>query len=330
MTVEISCGLPPGPDFSCFAALAEELGYTRIWIFDSAPLWEDPFIHLALAAQCTKTIGLGSAVLIPSERSQMATASAIATIARLSEGRFRACFGTGATARRTLGQKPLTLRTLGDYVTSVRALLAGDTVVIDGKLARMLHAQGLALDRPVDIEIWLSAFGPRAVQLAERVADGIIGSAANQELPVAVMQAGTVLDPQETRNSSRVRAAVGPWRVVAYHEAYTIGGAKVVDAMAGGTQWRERVEGLATADGRHLLAYEGHVTHLTERDQPLADFTGGFPAMIGGPDEIAVAIASLAQSGIQELIYTPSGPNVARELRAFAGAAHAHDNDGDD
>ncbi len=62
------------------ALLAEDLGYSRIWIFDSAPLWEDPFIHLALAAQRTSRIGLGTAVLIPSERSEMATASSIATL----------------------------------------------------------------------------------------------------------------------------------------------------------------------------------------------------------------------------------------------------------
>jgi alkanesulfonate monooxygenase SsuD/methylene tetrahydromethanopterin reductase-like flavin-dependent oxidoreductase (luciferase family) len=38
--VELSCGLPPGPDFADLAVLAEELGYARVWIFDSAPLWE--------------------------------------------------------------------------------------------------------------------------------------------------------------------------------------------------------------------------------------------------------------------------------------------------
>src|ERR1700683_394396 len=95
---ELSCGLPPGPDFAHLVELAEELGYTRIWIFDSAPLWEDPFVHLALAAQRTERIGLGTAVLIPSQRSVMAMASAVVTVARISGGRFRACLGTGFTA----------------------------------------------------------------------------------------------------------------------------------------------------------------------------------------------------------------------------------------
>jgi alkanesulfonate monooxygenase SsuD/methylene tetrahydromethanopterin reductase-like flavin-dependent oxidoreductase (luciferase family) len=127
----------------------------------SAPLWEDPFTHLALAAQRTSRIGLSTAVLIPDERSKMSMAAAISTIAGLSGGRFRACFGTGATARRTMGQRPMTMRALEDYVTAVRGLLAGETVTIDGQPARMLHADGLTAPRPVDVELWLSVFGPR-------------------------------------------------------------------------------------------------------------------------------------------------------------------------
>src|SRR5215469_4195717 len=140
--IELSCGLPPGPQFADLAVLAEALSYARVWIFDTAALWEDPFVHLALAASRTSRIGLATAVLIPSQRSVMTMASGIATIARISGDRFRACFGTGGTARWTLGQPPMSLNALFDYVGSVRRLLAGETVVIDGKVVRMLHWPG--------------------------------------------------------------------------------------------------------------------------------------------------------------------------------------------
>ena len=42
--IELSCALPPGPEFADLAALAESLGYARVWIYGSAPLWEDPFV----------------------------------------------------------------------------------------------------------------------------------------------------------------------------------------------------------------------------------------------------------------------------------------------
>ena len=324
MTIELSCGLPPGPAFSDLSVLAEDVGYSRVWIFDSAPLWEDPFVHLALAAERTSRIGLGTAVLIPTERSEMAMASSIVAIARLSGGRFRACFGTGGTARRTMGQRPLTLRVLGEYVSAVRGLLAGETVTIQGAPVRMLHADGLTASRPVDVEVWLSAFGPRATELAARIADGIIGLPVRQSLPVATMRAGTVLEPGEDRDSPRVREAVGPWQVVAFHDAYAVAGAAAVDAMPGGREWREALERLSAEGGRHLLVYEGHVTHLTERDYPLVGYTGGFPTMIGEPDKIRASLAQLEDRGVQELIYTPSGPDVARELRAFCAAAQGN------
>jgi len=146
---ELACGLPPRPDFADLAVLAEELGYARVWIFDSAPLWEDPFVHLALAAVRTTRIGLATAVLIPSQRSVMTMASGIATIARLSNDRFRACFGTGYTARTTVGQPPMPLNALFDYVGTLRRLLAGETVHIDGKAARMLHWPGMTAARPL-------------------------------------------------------------------------------------------------------------------------------------------------------------------------------------
>jgi 5,10-methylenetetrahydromethanopterin reductase len=316
--LELSCGLPPGPDFAAQSALAEELGYARAWIFDSAPLWEDPFIHLALAAQATSRIGLGTAVLIPQQRSVLAMASAIATIARISGGRFRACFGTGFTARLAAGQRPMTLTALGDYVTALRQLLAGKTAIADGKPARMLHADGLAAPRPVPVPLWVSAFGPKGAAVASQVADGIIGP-PHPALPAAIIVSGTVLDPGETADSPRALEAIGPWRVVDWHNAYATGGAAAVDALPGGQAWRRDLEALAPEGERHLLTFEGHVTHLTARDRPLLEHINT-RAMVGDTARIGQKLSQLAAVGYSEVIYTPTGPDVARELRALGAA----------
>ncbi len=322
MAIELSCALPPGPQFEELAVRAESLGYSRIWIFDSASLWEDRFAHLALAADRTSRIGLATAVLIPGERTEMSMASAIATIARLSDGRFRACFGTGATARRTMGQRPVTLQAMRDYVTTVRRLLAGETVVIDGAPARMLHADDLAAPRPVEVDIWLSVFGPRGIALASEIADGmIVGRPIDHQLPVAMLMPATVLRPGEDRASARVRDAVGPWQVVTYHEAYAIAGAEAVDALPGGREWRSALEALAPDGERHLLTHQGHVTHLTERDHRLLDHAPDGLATIAPSEEIVRRITELADAGVREIIYTPSGSDVAAELTTFYAAA---------
>ena len=315
---ELSCGLPPSPDFADLCVLAEALGYARVWIFDSAPLWEDPFAHLALAATRTERIALATAVLIPAQRSVMTMASGIATIARLSGGRFRACFGTGFTARLAMGQPPMSLDALIDYVGALRRLLAGETALVDGKPARMLHSPGLASSRPLAVPLWLSVFGPRGNERAPEVADGTIGP-LHPTLPTATMVSGTVLDPGEDSGSSRVREAVGPWRVVGWHSVYAQGGAAAVDAMPGGSAWRADLEALAPPDGRHLLAFEGHVTHLADRDRPLLEHAD-LEAMVGDAASIRRKLQRLGEAGFCEVMYTPSGPDVARELRAFAAA----------
>ncbi|MFJ2667685.1 LLM class flavin-dependent oxidoreductase [Nocardia fluminea] len=316
--LELSCGLPPGPDFADLAVLAEELDYDRVWIFDSAPLWEDPFVHLALAAQRTTRIGLSTAVLVPEQRSVMAMATAIATIARLAPGRFRACFGTGFTARVSVGQRPLTLRALGDQVRAVRALLAGEPVTIGDAPVRMLHADGLALNRPIDVPLWLSAFGPRGAELADQIADGIIGP-VHPTLPSAMIMSGTVLDPGEEPTSARVREAIGPWRVVDWHNAFATGGTAAVDAMPGGRRWRTELAALGPANERHLSVFEGHVTHLTDRDRPLLDHID-VKTMVGDAARVERQLKRMAAAGFREIVYTPTGPDIARELRSFAAA----------
>jgi len=202
--------------------LAEELGYARAWIYDSAPLWEDPFVHLALAAERTALIGLGTAVLIPDQRSVMTMASGIATIARISSGRFRACFGTGFTARLAVGQRPMTLNDLSDYVTALRQLLAGGygdrgweggPDVARERLGRVAADQGSHLGQCVR---------PRGAALAGDVADGIVGP-PHPTLPAAMIVSGTVLDSGEEQARTGSERRSDPWRVIDWHNAYAQG-----------------------------------------------------------------------------------------------------------
>jgi 5,10-methylenetetrahydromethanopterin reductase len=316
--LEMSCGLPPSPQFADLAVLAEELGYRRVWIFDSAPFWEDPFVHLALAAQRTTRVGLSTAVLVPAQRSPMAAASAIATIARVSKGRFRACFGTGFTARRAIGQRPWTLRALKEYVDTVRALLAGATPSLDGAAIRMLHSPGRAEPRPIEVPIWLSVFGPRGAEMAADTADGIIGF-PHPTLPTATMFSGTVLEADEDPACVRAKEAIAPWRVVGWHDAYATGGSAAVDELPGGRAWRLALEALSEPEHRHLYAFEGHVTDLRERDRILLDHIDT-TMMVGNESKTAARLRKLADAGFCEAIYTPTGPDVARELRTMMSA----------
>src|SRR5713226_9446578 len=61
---------------------AEELGYDRAWVPDSQMIWSDCYATMALAAQATKRIKIGTGVAIPGTRIAPVTAHSIATINR--------------------------------------------------------------------------------------------------------------------------------------------------------------------------------------------------------------------------------------------------------
>ena len=187
-----------------------------------------------------------------------------------------------------MGQRPLTLRYLKSYVTAVRALLAGETTVVDGQPVRMLHAEDLAAPRPVDVEIWLSVFGPRGIELATEIADGIIGLPMQHTLPIATLMPGTVLQPGEDRRSDRVRKRRAHGRWSAITRRIPSSAAEAVDAMPGGRAWRDALEDLAPEGERHLFTHQGHVTHLTERDHVLLDEAPDGMAVIGSAEEIGL------------------------------------------
>ena len=133
---------------------------------------------------------------------------------------------------------------------------------------------------------------------------------------------GTVLADGEDLTTPRVRDAMGPWGVMAYHATYQSAG-DAVDGLPLGAEWRASIESERPEGERHLAVHEGHVTHVTERDRPLidgaADVISGFGWVGSASDIKAKADASFA-AGTTELLYTPAGPDVAGELRGFATA----------
>ncbi len=57
--MDISCAFPANSDAVEAAVLAEELGYRRVWIYDSPALYHDVWVTLARIAERTERIGLG-------------------------------------------------------------------------------------------------------------------------------------------------------------------------------------------------------------------------------------------------------------------------------
>jgi len=151
----------------------DRLGYDALWLTDSSLHSRNCWSYLTLAARASDRLRLGTAVTNPVTRHPGVTAVAAATVAEISGGRVRLGIGAGDRPLLSLGEKPARLADLEQSIAAIRALWAGEHVSV--------RAGSFALDdahyrfAPVpDIPIWVSATGPKTLELAGRVADGVI------------------------------------------------------------------------------------------------------------------------------------------------------------
>ena len=226
-------------------AVAERLGYDRAWLFDTPHESPDVWMMLAMAAERTTTIGLGPGVLVPTLRHPMVNASAAAALAALAPGRVAVAFGTGFAGARALGATPARWSYLRDYVHAFRGLLSGARVSWQGTRMQMMHPDGHAPKRPIDIPILISALGPQGRSTSPPSwPTGCSPSTARPATPpqfawAALGVHGTVLADGESLDSPRVQAAAGPGNALAYHAAYEFGGD--VTALPAGDVWLDTI-----------------------------------------------------------------------------------------
>ncbi len=157
---------------------AENLGYSHCWVTDSQMIRSNCWAVLALAAQQTRTMQLGTGVNVPGLRLAPVAANGIATINRLAPGRCFISLGTGHTAMRMMGHKPMRLKPFAEYIRVVRALLNGEEVdyTLHGEThpIRFQMRDHNYIDLDHSIKLYVAAFGPKAQALAGELGDGLV------------------------------------------------------------------------------------------------------------------------------------------------------------
>ncbi len=321
--LDISCALPPTPDTPDLVRYAEELGYRRAWIYDTPPLQLDVWMTLALAADRTDRIGIGPGVLVPSNRHALTTASAIAHLESLAAGRTAYAFGTGFTARHALGQRPLRWTDVAEHVRTVRSLLRGETVEIDGAMVAMLHGSAQAPERPIEPPFLIGASGPKGEAVAHELGGGVIGSTPIAGFDWSVWLAfGTVLDDGEDPEGERVLRSAGPGAAIAYHASYQRRRPSF-DTLPDAAAWRASIEAVDPSI-RHLENHRGHLTELNRHDRTV--MTGSIAVEVSRSGTAAHwrdRLAAAAEAGATEVAFQPAGDDLRRELRVFIEAVNA-------
>jgi 5,10-methylenetetrahydromethanopterin reductase len=324
----LSCALPPDVRIPEYAKIAERLGYERLWLFDSPAIYGDIWVSAARAAEATERLGVGTGVAIPSLRHPMVTASAIATIEEIAPGRLIPAFGTGFTGRSTMGQKGGKWADLALYLKQLRALLAGETVVVEGQKCRMMHGDMHAPKRPINVPLWAAPSGPKGFAISREVADGILvpflPEGANRDgwSGIGLLTMGTVVRPGEDHTSQRLIEAAGPAYTTGFHAMWEMG-PSIVESMPGGPEWLERINAEKPEGERHTIVHEGHLAYTSDRDRLLVAVAGEGILNVGwtgGAASIVAKAEGAAAHGVTEILYTPCGPDIPGELEAFAAA----------
>lgn len=184
------------------AARAEEAGFGFLSISDHFHPWvsaqgHSPFVWSVLGgiSQVTSSIPVGIGVTCPTVRIHPAVvAQAAATTSLLFEGRFFLGVGTGeALNEHILGHRwpsaDVRLEMLEEAVQVLRRLWTGETVDFRGSFYEVENAR--LFDPPqADLPVIVSAFGPKAAELAARVGDGYYGTSPSKEVVDRYADAG--------------------------------------------------------------------------------------------------------------------------------------------
>ena len=155
---------------------AEAAGFGYGWMFDSHVLWREPYPLLTLMAGATATMRLGTCVTNPATREPTVTASALATLNEISGGRMDLGIGRGDSARRVLGKPPTSMAVLEEAALVIRDLAEGGRVEYEGTWLELDWAPAH------DVPLWIAGYGPKAMELAGRIADGVMLQLADPDL----------------------------------------------------------------------------------------------------------------------------------------------------
>ncbi len=322
-----------------YAVRAEALGYSSLWFADSQMIWSDCYATLALAADRTSRIRLGTGIAVTGTRSAAVTAASIATINVLAPGRTFLGVGTGNTAMRIMGRKPHRIADFDRYLTELRRLLKGEESLVrfDDAPTPIRHAMpDMGFVNFADpIPLYVSGFGPRSLELAGKHGDGAVfgwpPTLPILERYLAMAEAGrtsedggpdrsafrttalttiSILGPGETIDAPRVRAECGAMAMAGLHYAYDAWrqlGRRPPRAAA--EVWEDYLAMIeAIPEGRrHQRIHAGHNCWvLPEEDRFVTPRLIENFCLVGTLDEICERLHEYEAAGLDEIMILPA------------------------
>ena len=174
---------PPARDVVALAQKAEAAGFSHVWTFDSHVLWQEPFVIYSKILSETERVVVGPMVTNPGTRDWTVIASQFATLNEMYGNRTVCGIGRGDSALRVLGLQPTTLGQLRESIGVIRGLANGEKVTLRGRQLQFAWAPDSRL------EVWVAAYGPKALTLTGEVGDGYILQLADPDIAAWMIKA---------------------------------------------------------------------------------------------------------------------------------------------
>jgi probable F420-dependent oxidoreductase len=294
---------------------AEAAGFDYGWLFDSHVLWREPYVLLTLMAQATTRMRLGTCVTNPATREPTVTASALAVLDEVSGGRMDLGIGRGDSARRVLGKPPTTMASLEEAVRVIKALVEGRSVEFEGTQLQFKWTGSWTLP------VWVAGYGPMALAMTGRVADGLILQLADPDLirwfvsQVRDAAASVGRDPASISVQAAAAAYIGPIEAGRERTRWfpALVSNHVVDLV--NKYPREQLPPALTGYVRDRSGYD--YLHHAEVGSSNATFVGDevtdrFCVLGTAPDHVA-KLAELAAAGVDQFnVYLMNGDEEAQ------------------
>jgi len=160
---------PPARAVVELAKQAEAAGFSHVWTFDSHVLWQEPFVIYSKILDETSRVTVGPMVTNPGTRDWTVIASLFATLNDMFGNRTICGIGRGDSAVRVQGRPPTTLARLEESMHVIRELAEGRAVDLGGTRVQIPWVPAGAA-----LPVWGAGYGPKALDLIGRAADGFI------------------------------------------------------------------------------------------------------------------------------------------------------------
>lgn len=193
---------PPASQVIDLAVQADAQGFSHVWTFDSHILWEEPFVIYSQILAKTKNVIVGPMVTNPATRDWTVTASLFATLNEMYGNRTVCGIGRGDSAVRVTNGKPTTLATLRESIDVIRELSNGREVDYNGSKIKFEWAS------KSKCEVWVAAYGPKALQLTGEVGDGFILQLADIDIAAWTIDAVRKAARDAGRDTKAVKICV--------------------------------------------------------------------------------------------------------------------------